>query len=52
MKVTEGEKLITAVSVPHDDQEETAALPEDDSAEETTEEIVEEATETEATAEE
>ena len=34
MKVTEGEKLITAVSVAHDDQEETAALPEDDAAEE------------------
>ena len=33
MKVTEGEKLITAVSVAHDDQEETAVLPEDDSAE-------------------
>ena len=37
MKVTEGEKLITAVSVPHDDQEETAALPEDDATEETPE---------------
>ena len=51
MKVTEGEKLITAVSVPHDDQEETAALPEDDSTEETVE-TAEEIPETEAVTEE
>ncbi len=39
MKVTEGEKLITAVSVPHEESEETAALPEDDAPEASEEEI-------------
>lgn len=34
MKLTEGEKLITAVSVPADEDEEVDALPESDSAEE------------------
>ena len=52
MKVTEGEKLITAVSVAHDEQEETSVLPEDDSADETAEDIAEEIPETEASAEE
>ena len=52
MKVTEGEKLITAVSVAHDEQEETSVLPEDDSADETAEDIAEETPETEASAEE
>ncbi|MBQ3045071.1 MAG: DNA gyrase subunit A [Clostridia bacterium] len=34
MKVTEGEKLITAVSVAHEEHEETTALPADDAADE------------------